>query len=399
MLVTSLNYRYCVRNIVTSFLLCFFYTCCFAQGEANNWYFGGKAALNFSSGSPQVLYNSQMVAGEGCSTISDRNGNLLFYSDGLFIWNRNHQRMTDPVTGWLSMIGDNNEGTQTGVVIPWPGKDSLYFVFSIGQLGGNLYYSVVNMNRNGGLGEVVVTKVLLLAGVCEKLTAVRHCNKKDYWAITHKFNSDEYYSFLVTDAGISTVPVISPTGNFIINSGQEYDKSMGYLKNTPDGRMLAAAHFSLGSDFVEISDFNTTNGIVSNTKIISARPAGLNPPFIDGAYGIEFSADSRLLYVSSFYGTPNNDTSTIYQFDVTQPTAAAIQASRNIIYGGPWLDGPLGLQLGPDKKIYAALFSNYLGVINNPEIAGMGCNFVKNAIFLDNGTGTHESLFGLPNFI
>ena len=101
--------------------------------------------------------------------------------------------------------------------------------------------------------------------MCEKLTAIRHCNKRDYWVVTHKFNSDEYQSFLITPSGLNINAVISPTGNFIVNTnGMEFTKTMGYLKNSPDGRLLAAAHFF--SDYVELTDFNTTTGIVSNPR-------------------------------------------------------------------------------------------------------------------------------------
>lgn len=386
-----------MKRLIIGILLFHISICCIAQKEANNWYFGGYAALNFNSGGPQVLYNSQMLADEGCSSISDKNGNLLFYSNGFFIWNRNHQRMTDPATGFLSIIGDNDEGTQTGVIIPWTGRDSLYFVFSIGQLGGNLYYSVVNMNRNGGLGEVVQRKILLLAGVCEKLTAVTHCNKTDFWAITHKFNSDEYYAYLINQTGIVTTPVISPTGNPIVNTnGMEWEKSMGYLKNSPDGRMLAAAHYIY--DYTEITDFNTATGAITNPRKLYSRPAGTIPTIQDGNYGVEFSPDSRFLYVSSYYYLPN-DTSAIYQFDITQPTEAAIQASRSLITSNSWLNGCYALQLGPDRKIYVALHNEYLGVINYPNVQGTGCQFVRDAIHLDNGNGSHVSVFGLPNFI
>lgn len=387
-----------MRYIISGFLILLISTACKGQGEANNWYFGKYAAISFNSGGPQPVFNSQMNAVEGCSSISDRNGNLLFYSDGLFIWNRNHQRMIDPATGFLSQIGDNADGTQTGVIIPWPGRDSLYFVFSIGQLGGNLYYSVVNMNRNGGLGEVVLAKVLLLAGVCEKLTAVRHCNKQDYWAVTHKFNSDQYCSFLISSSGITTTPVISPTGNFIVNTNNmEWAKAMGYLKNSPDGRLLAAAHFF--SDYVELTDFNTTTGVVSNPKLLNAQVPGLVFPSFDGCYGIEFSPDSRMLYVSSNYGGPNNDTSTIYQFDVSLPTQTAIQASKTFITGSSWLRSYEALQLGPDKRIYVATYSRFLSVINNPNVNGTGCQFIPDVISIDDGTQTHHCDYGLPNFI
>jgi gliding motility-associated-like protein len=368
-----------------------------AQGEANNWYFGIKAAINFNSGSPQAIFNSEMSAAEGCSSISDHNGNLHFYSDGYFIWNHNHQRMMD--NGSFSIIGDNADGSQTGVIVPWPDNDSLYYVFSLGQLGGNLYYSVVNINHNNGLGEVVVKKVLLQKSVCEKLTAVRHCNKHDYWVISHKFNSDEYCSFLISSSGISTIPVLSATGNFVVNTdGTEFSKTMGYLKNSPDGRLLAAAHYV--SDYVELTDFNSSTGTISNPRKLYVRPEGVVTPVFDGAYGLEFSRSSRLLYVSSYYGPPNNDTTALYQFDVTQNGEAAIQASRVFIYGADWSYNTLtALQSGPDGKIYVAKYGYYLSVINFPEIQGQGCQFISNAIYIDDGSLQHHSNFGLPNFI
>ena len=385
-------------KLIFSFLvLCFFQQACLAQGEANNWYFGVRAGLTFRSGAPQPVFDSQMFAAEGCATISDRAGNLLFYSDGYFIWNRNHERMKD--NGILSIIGDNGDGTQTGVIVPWPGRDSLYFVFSIGQLGGNLYYSVVNMNRNGGLGEVVVKKVLLQKEVCEKLTAVRHCNKRDYWIVTRKFNSDEYGSFLLTDTGISNVPVLSATGNVVANTnGMEFTKTMGYLKSSPDGRLLAAAHYV--SDYVELTDFNTTTGRVSNPRKLSVRPEGVKNPILDGAYGIEFSRTSRVLYVSSYYEGPHNDTTALYQFDVSKRDEASIQASRVFLYGADWSHNMLGaLQAAPDGKIYVAKYSFHISVINRPEILGKGCQFVPDAINIDDGSRKFHCDFGLPNFV
>jgi hypothetical protein len=168
----------------------------FSQGEANNWYFGVKAAISFNTGSPVPLYNSQMEAPEGVASISNKNGDLLFYSNGWNVWNRDHQVMLNGYS-----IGDNADATQSGVIVPYPDNDSLYYVFSLQQLGGNLYYSIVNIKRDGGLGEVVLKHVLLLNTICEKLTAVKHCNKKDIWVITHKFNSDEYCSFLIANTG------------------------------------------------------------------------------------------------------------------------------------------------------------------------------------------------------
>ena len=66
-------------------LLFFINTICYSQKEANIWYFGDKAGLDFNSGSPVVLTDSEMTTNEGCATISDNNGNLLFYTNGITV--------------------------------------------------------------------------------------------------------------------------------------------------------------------------------------------------------------------------------------------------------------------------------------------------------------------------
>ena len=63
----------------------------FAQKEAANWYFGDMAGLTFNSGSPVALLNGQLITREGCASISDKDGNLLFYTDGSVVYNKNHQ--------------------------------------------------------------------------------------------------------------------------------------------------------------------------------------------------------------------------------------------------------------------------------------------------------------------
>ena len=61
-----------------------------AQNESNIWYFGENAGLNFNSGIPVALIDGQLVRQEGCASISDNNGDLLFYTDGSLVYNKNH---------------------------------------------------------------------------------------------------------------------------------------------------------------------------------------------------------------------------------------------------------------------------------------------------------------------
>ena len=62
----------------------------FSQNEAAIWYFGSNAGLDFSGGTPVAITDGQITTSEGCSTISDQNGHLLFYTDGVDVWNKNH---------------------------------------------------------------------------------------------------------------------------------------------------------------------------------------------------------------------------------------------------------------------------------------------------------------------
>lgn len=73
------------------FIVCFlfFTSFAFSQGEANIWYFGIYAGLDFNSGVPAPLTNSQMITNAGCTVLSNAAGQLLFYTDGETVWNRN----------------------------------------------------------------------------------------------------------------------------------------------------------------------------------------------------------------------------------------------------------------------------------------------------------------------
>ena len=62
----------------------------FAQGEFNNWYFGYEAGITFNSGVPVFTSGGQTFTDEGVASVSDPSGNLLFYTDGQTVWNRDN---------------------------------------------------------------------------------------------------------------------------------------------------------------------------------------------------------------------------------------------------------------------------------------------------------------------
>lgn len=143
-----------------------------AQGEANIWYFGERAGLDFNNGDPVALTNSMMIVQEGCASIANSNGDLLFYSNGINVWNRNHEIMPNG-TG----LKGNNSSSQSCIFVPKPGSETIYYIFTTTDLANpdGLNYSEVDLSLDGGLGAVTTSKnILLKTPTCEKVTAVKH---------------------------------------------------------------------------------------------------------------------------------------------------------------------------------------------------------------------------------
>ncbi len=190
-----------MNRLLTVVFFCVVYSgqFCAAQDwkRTQNWYFGDKAGLSFVTDPPAVLTDGAMYALEGCATISDTTGNLLFYTNGQTVWNKNHQVM-DNGTGLLGRASS----TQAALIVPWPDNDSLFYIFTThgrGLIQDGLRHSIVNINENNGLGKVVAKNNLLVDVVCEKLTATHHANGRDVWVLVHGFPNDSFYAYLVTE--------------------------------------------------------------------------------------------------------------------------------------------------------------------------------------------------------
>ncbi len=360
-----------------------------AQAEASKWYFGINAGLDFSTGNPIALTNGELVTDEGCATISENNGDLLFYTDGITVWDKQHNIMPNG-TG---LTGDSSS-TQSAIIVPKPGDVSIFYIFTVDDLAGpnGLRYSEVNMTLNGGNGDITNQKnIELNAFTTEKISAVKHANGIDFWVVTHDWNNNNFLSYQVTTAGVNIVPVISSVGEEHGDNGLD---SKGYLKISPDASRLALASWS-GNSVVEIFDFDNTTGIVSNPILIGNGFFSTGPA--SGAYGIEFSPDSNLLYVTDQNFLFGFTTSRLFQFDLTLSTANDMINSVTTLYDDSDTNTILGaLQLAVDGKIYIARAQEqFLDVIENPNEIGFASNYSQNAVSL----GNRFCGAGLPPFI
>ncbi len=361
----------------------FIYWCLSALGlsaqPGNNWYFGKKAAISFATSPPTNLFNSQMYTLEGCSSISDAAGQLLFYTNGELVYNRNHQVMANG----SGLLG-HRSSSSAALIVKKPGNDPLYYIFTSdaaeNEYSNGYRYSVVDMNLNGGLGDVVTKNVLLYAKCSEKLAAVRHGNGVDIWIITRDYVGNAYRVYLLGCNGVSDNAVVSNVG---LSTDQPTSLRVGALKASPNGTLLANIPYYTGW---ELFQFNNTTGSISN-------PIHFNIALRGCFFGLQFSPDSKLLYLSNECGF--NNESFLYQYKTDVYDSLTIASSRYLVDSSQLQKGDM--QMGPDGKIYVPNQDDpSLNVINNPNQYGPGCNFAYKAINLG---PNHLAARCLPNYL
>ena len=346
----------------------------FSQNENSKWYFGANAGLDFMTSPPTVINNGNITGPEACASISDQNGNLLFYTDGVQIWNAANNVMQ----GGAALLG--HVSTTQCLIVKKPKSSSIYYVFTLAQLGNanGFNYYVVDMTLASGLGAVVGSANFVYGPTSEKITGVRHCNGVDIWVVTHDYNSNVFRSFLLTPSGFNTSAVTSTVGT--VQSSSSLDNSVGQMKISPSGKKLGLAIQAAG--IYELFDFNRATGIISNPITFNFG--------VYGTYGCEFSPDGTKFYGARYTTT----TGVIYQWDVCASSSpTAIAASQ---YSFTTTSRGIGMQRAIDGKIYLVKYTQSgLSAINNPNLSGVNCNYTTTGV----STGTRTCMLGLPNFM
>src|SRR6185436_3149053 len=213
----------------------------------------------------------------------------------------------------------------------------------------------------GGLGEVTVKNVPILNNTTEKITAVSK-GPGEIWVVTHQWNSANFYSYILDASGLNMTPVITNVGPVMNGSS---DATIGYMKISPDGNRLGLSVDWTGN-YVTIFDFDKSTGVPSNALTLMSGFPGAGP------YGFEFSPNSQVAYAAN---ESAGATSHVYQWDLQAGTNAQIIASL-VTMGN--LTNAGALQLATDGKIYLSqMGTSFLGVVNDPNTVGTGCNFVQ----------------------
>jgi hypothetical protein len=376
-----------LQKIIAVILFAVTITFAHAQKQTNNWFFGINAGLDFNSGSAVTLTTGALNTTEGCSTISDAGGNLLFYTEGVNVWNATHSIMPNG-TG---LQGDVST-TQSALIVKKPNSSTLYYIFTLPAEGsGNFCYSIVDITLDGGKGDVTTKNAILKGNVTEKMSAVHHCNGRDVWVTIHELNNNSFYSYLVSPTGIGS-PVISTTG-------RKFTEMRGQIKFNNTGTRLACLRDTMlqmgppyqGKASLDLYNFNNQTGVVTYSLSILLNNW-------QKSYGVEFSPDNTKLYASYYdQSGPNAYNSEIMQFNLTATNVAASGVTVAAALDPTILRA---MQVGPDGKIYVSKSNTpFLCVIGSPNLSGAACNYTDNAIDVDPASMGSGCMLGLPGFV
>jgi len=373
---------------------------CLAQKQDRVWIFGDHAGIDFNDTANVLSFFSGLngyFTAYSFSSISDNNGNLLFYAVpdqltmlGTRVFNRQDSIMLN---------GDDLEGhpamTQTILILPFPEDTMRYYIFHKAHYSSRTYlhYSIVDMTLDNGLGGVLDKNTLIPSdSLTSRTTAVKHANGRDWWLIVQRWDQDEYIKFLITPAGIQG-PFKQITGN-----PKPKDEWYGTSYFSRSGNKLVSVGV-FGN--IGLMDFDRCTGDISNYQRI-----GENIYSHENSYlGCAFSPNENVLYVNNSYPSPGKY---IYQYDLTAPD---IKASKQVINMYPDTGLLMYVQyghmlLGADDRIYVAkgngsgpnsntVYTQNIDVILNPDVVGPGCNYRSNHLYLNGGRTT----YGLPNMV
>lgn len=370
---------------LVSCILCLFSSWVAAQEENNVWVFGDSLGLDFNGGSP-VLIHTHIETFGAAASVSDADGNLLFYSNSNNCWDRNHDVMPNGHI-WTGFETTPGQGAN---IVPVFNNPQRYYLFSTNwytvldlPYKGQLCYSIIDMSLNGGLGDVVPGKknIMIDSALAEAIVFIPG-NQCNIWMLVHDLRTALFKAYNITYDGIDSIPVTSLTGP-APPPGTWYHQHTT-LSASPDGSMIVFGGGSRAGWPIpeEAQNAQTLFHFDKNTGQVSDPIVVLPKDTVFASYGACFSPDNTKLYLpqKNFY----TNTGALYQFDVSSYNAADILASQIAVYNGSATGGLYRMHEG---IIYTHGYAgtDVLNRIRYPNLAGIACQYEVNILTL-NGT-------------
>ena len=352
----------------------------------NNWIFGVDAGITFttSDGNPKTLelmdtYKLQ----EGTSSISDDDGDLLYYlfleSTGLVNVISEIKSPQGTISNGDSILSGYSPSNSGLFIQDFTNKDLYYFISVADAITGNkgINYSIIDKTKNGGEGEVILKNKNLYQNATEKMTAVMNQVDNICWVITHEWGNDAFKIFRIDESGLDENIITQKIGFVHSTIGTDKVSGVGRASMSPNGAKLAITVSSDTSGKVQILDFDPKVGILSNPRTLN---------FESFTYSVCFSPNGKVLYVKGIDKIFQYDLS-ISDIDKMVEKRYTIDTKKSSFYET--------IERGPNGVIYSGRNGNiYLDAILNPDIIGAGCNYTEDVVEIG---GTFR--WGLPTVI
>jgi len=307
------------------------------------------------------------------ANICDSGGNLLYFTNGIYIADRNGNMLLNgdslnPCPFTSQEFSNGLDIGQAAIFLPKPGSFRYYYLIHFSNdtdsnsRPGTLYYTVIDKEGNYGLGAAIEKNVPFFKGTILReggMTACKHANGRDYWIVMAGHYTNTFYTFLLKPDTI--------VGPLIQNIGPVYNDpyDWGCSKFSQDGSKFVT---SCAAGLVLVMDFDRCSGEFSNaTTIVNNAP----PPFqpISGASSVEFSPNGRYVYVCNVVNLNQYDLFA----DTIQDSIQLYLSDSSDFYQ---MDK---FQVAPNGKIYGCPYNGglyALHVINSPDAKGDSCHFV-----------------------
>ncbi|MEO9483823.1 MAG: PKD domain-containing protein [Ekhidna sp.] len=341
---------------------------------SNQWYFGEQAGIEFTNGPVAILDENNQDAQEGCATISDVNGELLFYTNGFTVWNKEHDVMMNG-----DIVGGEVQSAQNSLIMPFGDDQTMFYLFTTEQVYGDdeyaLRYSIIDMKEDEAKGAVIVKNIKIMDSSTERITGSGFTGNDII--VGHEFGNNTFRAYRTSPNGLSGA-IFSPAGE--VHDFMQELSATGYMKISPTLNQIAVN--IPGTNQVEILDFD--QGRVSNPRLIDTGESDL--------YGMEFSAGGLRLYLTTSSGA-----SKLIQYDLDSLNSAdpVADITATKFDGYPQGANYGALQMGPNGTIYMAIDnSSTIGTISAPDGNDAGASFDAGGFDLSGRT----SRLGLPNF-
>jgi hypothetical protein len=398
-------------KIIFNILLLFFCNLLIAQNRhGNNWVSGVPFSytINFNNNIAKVSVLDTLnysSFGHAHSAISDSSGLFLFACNGASMHDssnvliKNGDSLID--NSFFTYYSGSPVNNQTSIILPI--DERYYYVFTcsitdnvwniIGQFNV-LYMHKVDMQANGGHGEVIEKKVILTKDSIlysrTGITACRHANGKDWWLVKQGSDTNIIYNFFIgkdTFAG--------PFANgFKEPHYSTYDRSGQIMFNEQGTKVI---NVNERPNQVFIADFNRCTGQYSNPKVFNIPALLIDSALSDTMLerlprGACFSPNGKYAYIIM--------RSKIFQFEFDEPDSfLAWHLVASIDTTWAYFQQYNTAYLGLDGRIYIGYWNGFgtaWSYITNPEIKGSGCNFCKQCLqFPKNGVSNPPNM---PNY-